>query len=89
MDRDTSLVKPFVEKYGLTFTNLLDPAGKVHPMFNARYTPTNFLVNRAGYVIGGSLGYRDWGSTKARHLIEALLAEKKPENLSEKTKSKN
>ena len=36
MDRDTSLVKPFVEKYGLTFTNLLDPAGKVHPMLDRK-----------------------------------------------------
>jgi peroxiredoxin len=89
MDRDTSLVKPFVEKHGLTFPNLLDPDGKVYPLFNARYTPTNFLVNRAGHVVGGSLGYRDWGSPKARHLIEALLAEKKTEASTENPKAKN
>lgn len=85
MDRDPSLVKPYVEKNGLTFPNLLDPAGKVGPIFNARYTPTNFLVNRAGLVVGGSLGYRDWGSPEGMHIIEALLAEEKPK----KSTSKN
>jgi hypothetical protein len=78
MDQDPSLVKPYVEKYSLTFPNLLDPTGKVYTIFNARYTPTNFLVNRAGQVIGGSLGYRDWGSPEGMHIIEALLAEEKP-----------
>jgi peroxiredoxin len=77
MDKNTSLVKPYVKSYGLTFPNLLDPSGKVYPMFNARYTPTNFLVNRSGYVIGGSLGYQNWESPEAIRLIEALLAEKK------------
>ncbi|MBT3353077.1 MAG: TlpA family protein disulfide reductase [Nitrospinaceae bacterium] len=78
MDRNSSLVKPYVDKNKLTFPNLLDPSGKVSPIFNARYTPTNFLVNRAGQVIGGSLGYRDWGSPQGIHIIEALLAEAKP-----------
>ncbi len=78
MDRNPALVKPYVDSYKLTFPNLLDPGGKVYPMFNARYTPTNFLVNRAGYVIGGSVGYRDWDTTEGRHLIEALLAEEAP-----------
>ena len=77
MDREQSLVKPYVKRYGLTFPNLLDPTGRVYPMFNARYTPTNFLVSREGYVVGGSLGYRDWESSKSLRLIEALLAEKK------------
>lgn len=71
------MVRPFVESYGLTFPNLLDPSGKVYPMFNARYTPTNFLVNRLGYLIGGSLGYRNWESPEAIRLIEAMLSEKK------------
>ena len=89
MDRDPSLVKPYVAKYGLTFPNLLDPAGNVSPIFNARFTPTNFLVNRTGLVVGGSVGYRDWGSPEALHLIEALLAEEKPESSAGKTKAKN
>ena len=77
MDRDTSLVAPFIFRYGLTFLNLLDPNGDVFPSFNVRYTPTNFLINRKGKVIGGSLGYRDWDSAASHRFIKALLAEKK------------
>lgn len=81
MDREPSLVKPYVKSYGLTFPNLLDPTGRVSPMFNARYTPTNFLVDRKGYVIGGSIGYRDWDTPESHQLIEALLEqETEPKN---------
>ncbi len=76
MDRDPSLVPPYVKKYGLTFLNLLDPTGKVFPSFSVRYTPTNFFVNRNGKVVGGSLGYRDWDSPASHRFIKALLAEK-------------
>ncbi len=76
MDRDPSLVPPYLLKYGLTFLNLLDPTGKVFPSFSVRYTPTNFFVNRNGKVIGGSLGYRDWDSPASHRFIRALLAEK-------------
>ncbi len=76
MDRDTSLVLPYLKSYGVTFPNLLDPNGRVYPIFNVRYTPTNFLVNRRGEVVGGSLGYRDWDSPESHSLIQALLAEK-------------
>ena len=77
MDRDPSLVPPYILKYGLTFVNLLDPTGKVFPSFSVRYTPTNFFVNREGKVVGGSLGYRDWDSAASHRFIKALLAEKK------------
>ncbi len=76
MDRDPSLVPPYILKYGLTFLNLLDPTGKVFPSFSVRYTPSNFFVNRRGQVIGGSLGYRDWDSAASHRFIKALLAEK-------------
>ncbi len=76
MDRDPSLVAPFLLRYGLTFLNLLDPRGDVFPSFSVRYTPTNFFVNRKGKVIGGSLGYRDWDSAASHRFIKALLAEK-------------
>jgi peroxiredoxin len=76
MDREPSLVPPYILKYGLTFLNLLDPTGKVFPSFNVRYTPSNFFINRRGKVIGGSLGYRDWDSAASHRFIKALLAEK-------------
>ncbi len=77
IDQDPSLVLPFTKERGLTFTNLLDPRGEVSPMFDVRYTPTNFFVNRNGQVIGGSLGYQDWDTPEGHQFIQALLAEKK------------
>jgi peroxiredoxin len=75
MDREPSLVPPFLKMYKLTFTNLLDPNGKVFPTFSVRYTPTNFFVNRSGEVVGGTLGFRDWDSPESHRLIKALLAQ--------------
>lgn len=76
MDQNTSLVGPYVEDYKLTFPNLLDPSGKVYPIFGVRYTPTNYLINRKGEVVGRTLGYRDWDTPQVYGIIERLLAEK-------------
>ena len=32
------------------------------------------LIDRAGQVVGGALGYRDWASPAAHQLVESLLA---------------
>ena len=76
MDQDTSLVGPYVKDYRLTFPNLLDPGSAVSPMFGVRYTPTNYLINRGGEVVGRTLGYRDWDTPQAHAILERLLAEK-------------
>ncbi len=73
MDRDASLVLPYTKKHRLTFPNLLDPLGAVYPIFGVRYTPTNFLINRKGEVVGRSLGYRDWNSPERMNFLKALV----------------
>lgn len=76
MDRDPSLVPPYLLNYGLTFLNLLDSKGEVSSSFSVRYTPTNFFIDRTGKVVGGSLGYRNWDSPASHRFIKALLAQK-------------
>lgn len=74
MDRTgAKVVKPYLKKNTASYTTLLDPDMIVAGMFTVRGTPTNFMLNRNGEVIGGAVGYRDWTSEEAHALIESLL----------------
>ena len=85
MDRDPSVVLPYTKERGLTFPSLLDPAGEVYPRFGVRYTPTNFLINRKGEVVGRSIGYRDWNSPEGMKFLKALVENgTAPKNLAKK-----
>ena len=68
-----AVVAPYLERNPATYSNLLDPGLRVSRMFSVRGTPTNFLFNRKGEVIGGSVGYRNWSSEEAHALIESLM----------------
>ena len=67
------LVKAYVAKRRLTFPHLLDAEARVASMFAVPGTPTTLLVNRAGHVVAGGAGYRDWASPAASQLVESLL----------------
>jgi len=72
-------VVPFVKKSGYTFfgnSGLLDPSGRVDTIYGITGTPTSYLINREGKVIGREIGYRDWFTKGTRDLIERLLAVK-------------
>ena len=74
MDRTGArVVAPYLKKHTASYTTLLDPDMIVSGMFTVRGTPTNFVLNRNGEVIGGAVGYRDWSSKEAQALIESLL----------------
>jgi len=73
MREETDLVKTYVAKHRLTFPHLLDAEAKVVSMFAVPGTPTTFLVDREGQVLGVGVGYRDWASPAAHRLIEGLL----------------
>ena len=67
------LVKAYVARYHLTFPHLLDPEARVASMFAVPGTPTTLLVDRAGQVVAGGAGYRDWASPAASQLVESVL----------------
>lgn len=67
------LVKTYVTKHRLTFPHLLDAEAKVTSMFAVPGTPTTFLIDREGQVLGVGIGYRDWASAAAHRLVESLL----------------
>jgi peroxiredoxin len=68
-----NLVETYVAKHRLAFPHLLDVDAKVASMFAVPGTPTTFLIDREGQVLGVGVGYRDWASPAAHRLIESLL----------------
>ena len=67
------LVKTYVAKHRLTFPHLLDAEAKVTSMFAVPGTPTTFLIDREGQVLGAGVGYRNWASPAVQRLVESLL----------------
>lgn len=43
-------------------------------MYSVRGTPTTFLINRNGMVLGGTVGPKDWAGDTAKQMIEQLLS---------------
>lgn len=74
--KGASAVVPFVRKAGYTFavsTGLLDPTGEVGYRYGVTGTPTTWLIDRSGRVVGWGIGYRNWSNQPAIELIEKLL----------------
>jgi hypothetical protein len=76
MGETAAQVKDYVTQHGLSFPHMLDPDTQVASWFGVRGTPTNFLVDRSGNIVGGGSGYRDWAAPAAHQLIESLLAQR-------------
>ena len=68
-----SSVEAFVQELGVTFPILLDPAGEVFAQYGVRGLPTSYLLDRQGRIVSAEAGARDWNSTVARRVVEALL----------------
>ena len=68
-------VNAYVIQHGLSFPHVLDPDMQVAAWFGVRGTPSNFLVDRSGNIVGGGSGYRDWATPAAHQLIASLLVQ--------------
>lgn len=68
-------VRRYASELGLTFPLVLDPDGKINAVYGVVGLPTTFLVGRDGRAVALAVGPREWASTPARALIQALLAE--------------
>ena len=73
MKETPDLIKTYIARHRLTFPHLLDSDAKVASMFAVPGAPTTLFIDRAGQVLGGGVGYRDWASPAVHRLVEALL----------------
>jgi thiol-disulfide isomerase/thioredoxin len=74
-------IRRYATDLGLSFPLVLDPDGKINVLYGVVGLPATFLVGRDGRSIAFAVGPREWGSTPARALIDALLAERVPRSV--------
>ncbi|MBI4594691.1 MAG: TlpA family protein disulfide reductase [Candidatus Rokubacteria bacterium] len=66
-------VKAYVAEMKLTFPIVIDASGKVSNTYGVRFTPTHFLIDRAGIARAGGSGSREWNSALADAAVRILL----------------
>ena len=76
VDQDTSLIKPYQEKYKLTFPVLLDPGSRVaRKKYKSVGFPSTFIVGKDGIILHKALGARDWDTEESIRVFEQLTSE--------------
>lgn len=74
VDKDISLIKPFMEKYDLTFPVLLDPKNEVAKRkYKTTGVPETFIVDKNGIIRHKAIGPRDWATPEAMEAFEQLI----------------
>jgi peroxiredoxin len=67
------VVQPFMTRFHLRFTTLLDATGQVTRLYGVTSLPTTYLLDREGRLVTVSIGGYDWAKADARALITSLL----------------
>jgi alkyl hydroperoxide reductase subunit AhpC len=68
-----STVAAWAREKKVTIPILLDTDGEVTRQYSVIATPTSFLIDREGRLLGRIVGPRDWGSPAGKALIAGLL----------------
>jgi peroxiredoxin len=67
-------VAAWTKKVGLPFPVYLDEEATVARAWRVSSTPTVFLIDRRGRVVGKAIGTKPWTSPAGRAMLAALLA---------------
>lgn len=73
-----AVVAEWVRNHGITTSVLLDSDRAVTRTYGVTWTPTGYLVSRAGQMVGKAFGQRSWTSDAGRTLLAELLAQPTP-----------
>ena len=74
VDKDLSLITPFVKKYNLTFPVLLDPDSKVAKRaYKTTGVPETFVVDKNGIIVHKAIGPRDWATHEMMESFAQLI----------------
>jgi cytochrome c biogenesis protein CcmG, thiol:disulfide interchange protein DsbE len=66
-------VSDFVEEFGLTFTVLHDPSGRIASRYQAGGLPTTYVIDRDGLIQRKVLGAREWDEPPLADQIRQLV----------------
>ena len=74
VDKDPSLIQPFMDEYKLTFPVLLDPESEVaKKTYKTTGVPETFIVGKHGIIVHKAIGPRDWATDDAMAAFSELL----------------
>lgn len=74
IEESRSTVDAWVREKHVTIPILLDTDGAVTRRYGVIATPTSFLIDREGRLLGRVVGPRDWASPAGTALLAGLLA---------------
>ena len=69
-----STVAAWAREKKVTVPILLDTDGEVTRQYSVIATPTSFLIDRQGRLLGRMVGPRDWASPPGKALFASLLS---------------
>jgi len=74
VDKDMTLIKPFMDEYKLTFPVLLDPESSVAKGdYKTTGVPETFVVNQDGIIVYKAIGPEDWSSPEMMQAFSKLI----------------
>lgn len=74
VDKDQSLIEPFMKEYNLTFPVLLDPENQVaKKKYKTTGVPETFIVNQNGIIVHKAIGPRDWATEETISAFNELI----------------
>jgi peroxiredoxin len=74
IEESRARVSTWARDNGVTMPILLDADGETLRRYGVIATPTVFLIDRQGRLLGRVVGPRDWSTPAAKALIAGLLA---------------
>jgi peroxiredoxin len=66
-------VRPFMEKYKLSFRALVDPEGNIKNMYRTTGVPETFIIDKDGKIAEEVIGPRDWAAPGAMRYFRSLI----------------
>lgn len=73
LGESAAAVGDFVDRYGLTFTVLLDTTDKVGMQYNARYIPTTYFIDKDGIIRSAKIGAFSGKSEIDGYIVDMLF----------------
>ena len=75
VDKDQSLIQPFMNQYKLTFPVLLDPKSKIAKQkYKTTGVPETFIVDQRGIIRHKAIGPRNWATEETMAAFAQLLS---------------
>ena len=74
VDKDQTLIEPFMKKFNFTFPVLLDPESIVAKrVYKTTGVPETFIVDREGLIRHKAIGPRDWANDETLEAFTQII----------------